>query len=80
MEKPEVSGALRKLHEQFVVVSADKAANNVILICKQYYIEQIRKELLGIDQKQPAYQQVHTETAEEIVDRHRRFCRSNGVS
>ena len=36
---------LNKLHEQFVVVPADKAPNNIIFVCKAYYIQCLIGEL-----------------------------------
>ena len=36
---------LSKIHDKFVVVPIDKAANNVAFICKKYYIERILKEI-----------------------------------
>ncbi len=33
------------LHEDYVLVPADKAGNNVIIICKQYYKEVLTREL-----------------------------------
>ena len=39
------SQVLEALHEDYVVVQADKAGNNVIIICKQYYNEVLTKEL-----------------------------------
>ena len=33
-----VKDTLRRLHDDFVLVPADKAANNVIVVCKRYYI------------------------------------------
>ena len=35
----DVKDTLRRLHDDFVLVPADKAANNVIVVCKKYYIE-----------------------------------------
>ena len=29
---------LNKLHDNFVLVPADKASNNVIVVCKKYYL------------------------------------------
>ena len=34
-----------KLHEDVVLVPADKAANNIIVICKKNYIETLIEEL-----------------------------------
>ena len=39
---------LRNLHElqsKYVLVPADKAANNVIVVCKKYYLEVVMKEI-----------------------------------
>ena len=36
---PDVKHTLRRLHNDFVLVSADKAASNVIVVSKKYYIE-----------------------------------------
>ena len=33
---PDVKDTLRRLHDDFVLVPADKAANNVIVVCKKY--------------------------------------------
>ena len=41
----DVKDTLRRLHHDFVLVPADKAANNVIAVCKKYYIETLIKEL-----------------------------------
>ena len=37
--------SLNSLHEKYVVVSADKAANNVIMVRKKYYLDVVIKEL-----------------------------------
>ena len=36
---------LKELQEKYVFVQADKAANNIIVVCKRYYLEVICKEL-----------------------------------
>ena len=36
---------LYKLHANYVLVPVDKAANNVIVVCKKYYIDTLVKEL-----------------------------------
>ena len=40
-----IKDCLRELHGDFVLVPADKAANNITVICKIYYIETLIKEL-----------------------------------
>ena len=39
---------LNFLHENIVLVPADKAANNVIVVCKKYYLDMVIKELSSI--------------------------------
>ena len=41
----DVKDTLRRLHDDFVLVPAGKAANNVIVVCKKYYVETLIKEL-----------------------------------
>ena len=45
LDQPDVKDTMETLHAHFVLVPADKAANNVILVCKKYYIEILVKEL-----------------------------------
>jgi hypothetical protein len=35
--KPEVVKELKKLHEEYVLVPADKASNNIVFVCKAHY-------------------------------------------
>ena len=48
---------LHKLHANYVLVPADKAANNVIVVCKKYYIDTLVKELgiNNINSNNPTY-------------------------
>ena len=45
LNQPDVKDTLCRLHATHVLVSADKAANNVIAVCKKYHIDIIVKEL-----------------------------------
>jgi hypothetical protein len=36
-EKPEVVNELRRLHDNFVLVPADKASNSIVFVFKNYY-------------------------------------------
>jgi hypothetical protein len=45
---PNVAKHLSLLHDKYVIVSADKAPNNIVVVCKSYYIDCLIKEL-GID-------------------------------
>ena len=50
LNDPGVKDCLHKPHEDFVLVLADKAAINFIVICKTYNIETLIKEL-GINSR-----------------------------
>ena len=45
LQKTEVIEYLQELHSKFVLVPIDKAANNVSIICKRFYVEVILKEI-----------------------------------
>jgi hypothetical protein len=40
---------LRRLHDHFVVTTADKLANNYVIVCKSYYVQQVWADLNGPD-------------------------------
>jgi hypothetical protein len=43
--KPEIIRELNRLHEEFVLVPADKACNNIVLVCKAHYYQWIINKL-----------------------------------
>ena len=45
LDQLDVKDTLHKLHANYYLVPADKAANNVIIVCKKYYIDTLAKEL-----------------------------------
>ena len=45
LDQLDVKDTLHKLQTNYVLVPADKAANNVIIVCKKYYIDTLVKEL-----------------------------------
>ena len=44
-KKPKVVNELHRLHENFVLVSADKASNNIVFVCKSHYYTCLLNEL-----------------------------------
>ena len=38
LDQPDVKDTLHKLHANYILVPADRAANNVIIVFKKYYI------------------------------------------
>jgi hypothetical protein len=63
------------LHDKHVIVSADKAPNNIVLVCKSHYIDCLIKEL-GIDNSlgKPYI------NPDDILDNHRSVLCSFGIS
>ena len=45
LRQPDVIQHLEELHQKYVFVPIDKAANNVAIICKRHYVEVILKEV-----------------------------------
>jgi hypothetical protein len=44
-KKPEVVNELHRLHDNFVLVQADKGSNNIVFVCKNYCYECLLNEL-----------------------------------
>ena len=45
LNQHDIKDTLHKLHANYFLVPADKAANNVIVMCKKYYIDTLVEEL-----------------------------------
>ena len=77
---PDVIKTLNSLHERFVVVPADKAANNVVLICKTYYYQCLVNEL-GINGTNINSTYEHTTLSkEDILSNHKSVINIFGIS
>ena len=61
---------LNKLHENY----ADKTANNVIVVCKKYYLDVVLKELESTN----TYQEVHSDCI-SVVSRHLKYMVQNDI-
>ena len=80
LDKPDVKDTLDKLRTNYVLVPADKAASNVIIVCKKYYIDTLVKEL-GINNvniSNPTYIPID-DSFETIVKSHNQFFTSVGL-
>ena len=81
LNDPEVKDTLRRLHDDLVLVPADKAANNVIIVCKKYYVETLIKEL-GINTTNISPNSTYipsTDSSDEILKSHCKFIESVGL-
>ena len=45
LKSPKVMSELAELQKKYVFVPTDKAANNIAIVCKRFYIEKTMKEL-----------------------------------
>ena len=80
LKEPNVAQHLSLLHDKYVIVSADKAPNNIVFVCKSHYIDCLIKELgIGNSLGNPTYI-LMTLTKEEILDNHRTVLCSFGIS
>ena len=71
LHQPHVKDTFHKLHANYVLVLADKAANNVIIVSKKYYIDTLVKELVinNVNINNPTYIQIDN-SFETIVKSH----------
>ena len=82
LQNADVKACLSDLHNKYVFVPADKAPNNIIIICKRYYIETLIKEL-GLDNcstqtGNPTYTSCQM-SFEDIVNTHDTYMKSLGT-
>jgi len=65
LKQPEVIEYLQNLHSKYVLVPIDKAANNICIICKRFYVEVILKEIGILGEGNNTY--VHTNLSKEHI-------------
>ena len=82
LQNDDVKACLSDLHNKYVFVPANKAPNNIIIICKWYYIETLIKEL-GLDNcSTPTGNSIYTScqmSSEDIVHIHDTFMKFFGI-
>ena len=73
---------LKRFHEDYVLVPADKASNNIIVVCKRYYIEVMLHEFRNnVGNNQRTYEEVHADNdGYAIVCRHIVYMKSKSIS
>ena len=68
---PDVVHELSRLHENFVIVPADKASNNYTFVCKKHYVDILIEELgLNSLPGNPTYNLTDF-SASEVLDNHK---------
>ena len=70
---PKDTESLRSLHNNFIIMYVDKAANNFTFVCKRHYIQQLIKEY-----SLPTYQ-VTTLSENEIIEHHLKQTKAFGI-
>ena len=68
LQDHDVITCLQQLHDNYVFTPADKAANNVIIICKHFHLSIIVKELglLDSDECSPTYEKNYKSVSENV--------------
>ena len=77
LSNPICKKALETLHEDYVLVPADKAGNNVIIVCKQYYKEVLTRELKN-NSGTLTYLQCN-EPVDKVIQSHLGFMEQHGI-
>ena len=67
--------SLEELHSKYVLVPADKAAQNVIVVCKKYYLQVVLKEI----ETTATYESVMVES-QSIVDEHIKYFNNHHIN
>ena len=76
---PEVVRELSRLHENFVIVPADKASNNYTFVCRKYYVSILIEELgLNSLPGNPTYNLTDF-SASEVLNNHKSVLTSFGI-
>ena len=76
---PDVVRELSRLHENFVIVPADKASNNYTFVCKRHYVDILIEELgLHSLPGNPTYNLTDF-SASEVLDNHKSVITSFGI-
>ena len=75
LKRPHIKQELERLKTYYVLAPADKAVNNIIFICKRWYLQQMCTELnIAGNQNQPsAYNREITHTSVDIIQKHSMF-------
>ena len=50
---------MHEMHEKYVFIPTDKAANNIAIICKKYYVTVILKEIGILDAGNKTYEKIN---------------------
>ena len=74
---PDVVHELSRLHENFIIVPADKVYNKYNFVCKKHYVDVLIKELNSLPGN-PTYHLTDF-SASEVLDNHKSVLTSFGI-
>jgi hypothetical protein len=66
LKQDTVKDYLSELHSKYVIVPIDKAANNVAIICKKFYIKRLLDEV-GFLHPNPTYTTITNKTESDVI-------------
>ena len=67
-----------ELHNNFVIVPIEKAANNISIICKRFYVTRLLKEVGALKDLDPTYE-IQNIDLPEIVNKDIMLCERYGL-
>ena len=82
LQNADVKACLSDLHSKYVFVPANKAPNNIMIICKRYYFETLIEELELDNCSARTGNLTYTScqmSSENIVNTHDAFVKSLGI-
>ena len=82
LQNADLKACQSDLHSKYVFVPADKAPNNIVIICERYYIETLSTALGLDDCSTPAGNSTYTScqmSSEDIVNTHDTLMKSLGI-
>ena len=78
LDDEEVKAYLAEFHKKYVVVPIDKAANNIAIICKRFYVCRLLKEIGALETESKTYE-ISSKCREEIVSTNQELCEQYGL-
>ena len=78
LEDEDVKRYLAEFHKKYVVVPIDKAANNIAIICKRFYVFKLLKEIGALETESKTYH-ISNKDRDEIVSTNQGLCEQYGL-
>ena len=70
---------LEEFHRRFVLVPADKASNNILVVCKKYYLDVVLKELNMNNGTRPQTYTPCNDHVEHLISKHVDFLSTQNI-